>query len=93
MMTSGETGFYIQLLSDANTREYPQNKSNSFKNRLPYALRFQERAWKVGLCGVSFPPMIEKKQLRKWGSSGGVVMMIGDLRNNGLLPSTSDKTS
>ena len=86
MMTSGETGFYVQLLSDANTREYPQNKSNSFKNRLPYALRFQERPWKVGLCGVSFPPMIEKKQLRKWGSSSGVVMMIGDLRNGGLMP-------
>ena len=83
MMTSGETGFYVQLLSHANTHEYPQNKSNSFKNRLPYALRFQERPWKVGLCGVSFPPMIEKKQLRKWGNRVGDVMRIGDLRNGG----------
>jgi len=48
--------FYVQLLSNASTSEFPDNKANSFKNRLPYPLTFDsDKEWKVGLAGVSYP--------------------------------------
>ena len=49
--------FYVQLLSNASTSEFPDNKANSFKNRLPYPLLFEsDKEWKVGLSSVSYPP-------------------------------------
>jgi len=48
--------FYVQLLSNASTSEFPDNKANSFKNRLPYPLLFDsDKKWKVGLASVSYP--------------------------------------
>ena len=48
--------FYVQLLSNASTSEFPDNKANSFKNRLPYPLMFEsDKEWKVRLAGVSYP--------------------------------------
>ena len=48
--------FYVQLLSNASTSEFPDNKANSFKNRLPYPLLFDsDKEWKVGLASVSYP--------------------------------------
>ena len=46
--------FYVQLMSNASTNEFPANKANSFKNRLPYPLVF-DGSWKVGLVGVTYP--------------------------------------
>ena len=49
--------FYVQLMSNASTNEFPDNKANSFKNRLPYPLLFEsDKEWKVGLSSVSYPP-------------------------------------
>lgn len=48
-------GFYVQVLSSSNKSEYPNNRPNYFKNRLPYPLRFPERGWKVGLSSISIP--------------------------------------
>ena len=46
----------VQLLSNASTSEFPDNKVNSFKNRLPYPLTFDaDKEWKVGLVSVSYP--------------------------------------
>jgi len=48
--------FYVQLLSNASTSEFPDNKANSFKFRLPYPLTFDaDKEWEVGLVNVSYP--------------------------------------
>ena len=46
---------YVTLLSNSDLVEFPTNSSSSFKNRLPYPLRFNENGWKVGLVKVSTP--------------------------------------
>jgi len=40
--------FYVQFMSNASTGEFPDNQANSFKNRLPYPLSFDDKEWKVG---------------------------------------------
>ena len=47
--------FHVQLMSNASKTEFPANAVNSFKNRLPYPLQFQEPGWKVGLASLSYP--------------------------------------
>ena len=47
--------FYVQLMSNARTVEFPSNSANSFKNRLPNPLQFREPGWKVGLGSLSYP--------------------------------------
>ena len=47
--------FYVQLMSNASTVEFPDNTANSFKNRLPNPLQFREPGWKVGLAGITYP--------------------------------------
>ena len=47
--------FYVQLMSNASTTEFPSNRANSFKNRLPHPLLFRESGWKVGLASLSYP--------------------------------------
>ena len=47
--------FYVQLISNASTVEFPSNSANSFKNRLPNPLQFRELGWKVGLASLSYP--------------------------------------
>ena len=46
--------FYVQMLSNSSTTEFPNNAPQSFKNRLPYPLQFKE-GWKVGLSGMTYP--------------------------------------
>ena len=48
-------GFYIQVLSNASELEFPNNRANHFKNRLPYPLRFEAGQWSVGLSSISLP--------------------------------------
>jgi len=57
-------GFYVQLISNASTNEFPDNKSNSFKNRLPYPLQLRESGWKVGISDISFPSAVRKLDLK-----------------------------
>ena len=47
--------FYVQLMSNASTVEFPSNCANNFKNRLPNPLQFRESGWKVGLASLSYP--------------------------------------
>ena len=47
--------FYVQLMSNASTTEFPANSANSFKNRLPNPLQFREQGWKVGLVNITYP--------------------------------------
>ena len=47
--------FYVQLMSNASTVEFPANSANSFKNRLPNPLQFREPGWKVGLASITYP--------------------------------------
>jgi len=49
------TDFYLTLPIDSNRNEFPDNKSNSFKIRLPHPLRLQGQGWKVGLTSISLP--------------------------------------
>jgi len=51
---------YVQLMSNASTSEFPDNKANSFKNRLPNPLQFREPGWKVGISDLSFPSAVRK---------------------------------
>ena len=41
--------FYVQVMSNASTAEFPLNQANSFKNRLPNPLELREPGWKVGM--------------------------------------------
>ena len=47
--------FYVQLMSNASKKEFPDNSANSFKNRLPNPLQFREPGWKVGLASIMYP--------------------------------------
>ena len=47
--------FYVQLLSSACTNEFPNNRANSFKNRLPQPLVLDDGDWKVGVANVTYP--------------------------------------
>jgi len=49
--------FYIKLRSNGSKKEYPKNKANSFKIRLPEPIR-QGPNWKVGLTSISLPDII-----------------------------------
>ena len=55
--------FYVQLMSNAGTLEFPANKPNHFKNRMPYPLQFREPGWKVGVTGLSLPEAPRKMNL------------------------------
>ena len=46
--------FYIKLPSNGSKQEYPKNKANSFKIRLPEPIRLGPD-WKVGLTSISLP--------------------------------------
>ena len=47
--------FYMQLLSSASTNEFPNNRANSFKNRMPQPLVLDDGDWKVGVANVTYP--------------------------------------
>ena len=49
------SSFYVTLMSHASTREFPQNRSSHFKNRLPKPIRFAGRGWQVGMVSLSSP--------------------------------------
>ena len=55
--------FYVQLLSNASTAEFPSNQANHFKNRMPYPLQFRESGWKVGMSAMSLPEAPRKMNL------------------------------
>ena len=46
--------FYIKLPSNGSKKEYPNNKANSFKIRLPEPIRLGPH-WKVSLTSISLP--------------------------------------
>jgi len=46
--------FYIKLPSNGSKKEYPKNKANSFKIRLPEPIRLGPN-WKVSLTSISLP--------------------------------------
>lgn len=47
--------FYVTLPSTASADEFPENKANSFKVRLPQRLELQGPHWHVALSGASIP--------------------------------------
>ena len=47
--------FQVTLPSHGNTQEFPHNRPNHFKNRLPYPLQLNGGGWKVGLSSISLP--------------------------------------
>ena len=47
--------FYVSLPSHSSKNEFPDNKSNSFKIRLPNPIRLEGNGWKVGLCSIAMP--------------------------------------
>ena len=56
--------FYMQLLSNASTAEFPSNQLNQFKNRMPYPLQFREPGWKVGMSAMPLPEAPLKMNLK-----------------------------
>ena len=50
-----QSSFYVTLMSHASTREFPQNRSSHFRNRLPNPIRFEGRRWQVGMVSLSLP--------------------------------------
>ena len=47
--------FYVTLPSHSSKNEFPENKSNSFKIRLPNPIRLEGHGWKVGLFSIAMP--------------------------------------
>ena len=47
--------FYISLPSHSSKNEFPENKANSFKIRLPNPIRLEGQGWKVGLFSIAMP--------------------------------------
>ena len=47
--------FYLSLPSHSGTAEFPNNKNNSFKIRLPRPMRLEGSGWQVGLSAISLP--------------------------------------
>ena len=47
--------FYITLPSHSSKNEFPENKANSFKIRLPNPIRLEGHGWKVGLFSIAMP--------------------------------------
>jgi len=56
--------FYVQVMSNASTAEFPSNQANSFKNRLPNPLELREPCWKVGVSDLSLPSAVRKMNLK-----------------------------
>ena len=47
--------FYLTLPSHSSKTEFPDNKSNHFKIRLPHPKKLEGSGWKVGLSAISLP--------------------------------------
>ena len=47
--------FYVTLMSQDDTDEFPNKQPHRFKNRLPRPIRFVGQDWQVGLVSLSFP--------------------------------------
>ena len=47
--------FYLTLPSQSSKTEFPDNKSNHFKIRLPHPKKLEGSRWKVGLTAISLP--------------------------------------
>ena len=47
--------FYVGLPSHSSKNEFPENKTNSFKIRLPNPIHLEGNGWKVGMCSITMP--------------------------------------
>ena len=47
--------FYVTLMSQVDTDEFPNNHPHHFKNRLPRPIRFVGQDWQVGLVSLPLP--------------------------------------
>ena len=47
--------FYVTLPSHSSKTEFPNNKANSFKIRLPHPIHLEGSGWQVGLMSISLP--------------------------------------
>ena len=47
--------FYLTLPSHSSKTEFPNNKANHFKIRLPHPKKLEGSGWKVGLTAISLP--------------------------------------
>jgi len=47
--------FYITLPSHSSKNEFPENKANGFKIRLPNPIHLEGHGWKVGLFSIDMP--------------------------------------
>lgn len=50
-----EEEFYLALPSSSNRKEFPDNKANHFRIRLPHHVRVEGSGWKVGMSSISLP--------------------------------------
>ena len=51
--------FYVTLMSQDDTDEFPNNQPHRFKSRLPRPIRFVGQDWQVGLVSLSLPSVPE----------------------------------
>ena len=47
--------FYVTLPSHSSKTEFPNNKANSFKIRLPHPIHLEGTGWLVGLMSIALP--------------------------------------
>ena len=47
--------FYLSLPSHSSLNEFPKERNNNFKVRLPHPIRLEGSGWQVGLSAISLP--------------------------------------
>ena len=80
--------FYLTLPSHSSKTEFPDNKSNHFKIRLPHPKKLKGHGWKVGLTSISLPDSHCRVTVFTSGKYG--IFKVGWSRLKGRL-STIDK--
>ena len=80
--------FYLVLPSHSSKTEFPDNKSNHFKIRLPHTKRLEGHGWKVGLMTISLPD--SHSRVPAFTSGKDPVFKMGWKRSRHPMPSMNE---
>ena len=75
--------FYLTLPSHSSKTEFPNNKSNHFKIRLPHPKKLEGHGWKVGLSTISLPD--PTSQTPKLMENDDIMFKMGWIAGQGTI--------
>ena len=82
--------FYLTLPSHSSKTEFPDNKSNHFKIRLPHPKKLEGHGWKVGLSAISLPDSHCRVPVFTTGQHGLFKMGWNKKKGSALYPVYKD---